>query len=375
MAEPVPILVPQEVVNDTTVRVISLSAVAGHRVSAGQAVVELETSKSNIQVEATADGWLCLLCKVGDDVPVGGLIGHVFASEEAYNAALAPAAKPEQAPSVDVGVTVFSDEARALLQSSGLSEAAFQGMAFVRAADVRARLNPQPSAPPIESAPVPVAAPAAAVVPDEPFQQTFAEDWPLGQLIRADLHRVNGRHDNKEWFEQWLNNPAFRFVMWFRIAQWARRKPLTKLLVYPVARYFLNRIHYQTGIRLPLSVKAGPGLFLGHWGSMIISPRCTIGANGTLSNDINIGGAGGGNGQGVPQLGDNVFVGPGVRIAGPIMIGQNAAIMGNTLVTATIPPNSIAIGVPHRISGRHDDNVFVSHRDYPSPEPASASAP
>ena len=167
MTEPAPILVPQEVVNDTTVRVISLSAVAGQRVSAGQAVVELETSKSNIQVEAIADGWLRLLCKVGDDVPVGGLIGHVFATEEAYNAALAPAAKPEQAPSVDAGVTVFSDEARALLQSSGLGEAAFQGMAFVRASDVRARLNPQPSAQPVESALVPTHAPAPVPTDDE----------------------------------------------------------------------------------------------------------------------------------------------------------------------------------------------------------------
>ena len=351
MTEPAPILVPQEVVNDTTVRVISLSVVAGQRVSMGQPVIELETSKSNIQVEAPIDGWLRLLCKVGDDVPVGGLIGHVFATEEALNAAIAPVVKAEPVPVAATAVTVFSDESRALMQSSGLTDAAFQGMAFVRASDVRARFDP-----PTETQPAPT------IVSSDNFQQTFADDWPLLKLIRADLHRVNGRHDNKEFFEQWLKNPAFCFVMWFRIAQWARRTPLTKLVVYPFASFFLNRIHYRTGIRLPLSVKAGPGLFLGHWGSMVISPRCTFGANCTLGNDINMGGAGGGNAQGVPQIGDNVFIGPGVRIAGPVKIGQNAAVMGNTLVTGDVPPNSIAIGVPHRISGRQDYNVFVSER-------------
>lgn len=367
MAEPVPILVPQEVVNDTAVRVVSLAFATGQQVQTGQAVAELETSKSNIQVEAPSTGWLRLLCKAGDDVPVGGQLGLLFSSQAELNAALLPPPAALQVAGMEPetitatpGITVFSDDARALLHASGLDEAAFSNMSFVRAADVRARL--QPAAVQVETPP-----PAPITPEDTPFQQTSSDGWPLGMLIRSDLHRIHGRRDNVELLRHWWRSPGFRYVLWFRIAQWARKQKWSKILVYPFAVFFLDRTHFRTGIRIPLGVKAGPGLFLGHWGSMLLSPDCTIGANCTLGNDINIGSAGGSGKKGVPHLGDNVFIGPGVRIAGPVTIGQNAAIMANTLVTGNVPPNAIAIGVPHRISGRQESNPYISQTDYPRP--------
>ena len=369
MTEPISILVPQEVVNDTSVRVVSLAFTTGVQVSAGQPVAELETSKSNIQVEAPVAGWVQLLCKVGDDLPVGGLLGRLFESQAGLEAALRqpPAtALPSETSADAPGITVFSAQARLLLEETGLDEKAFQGRAFVRAADVKALLRDEPSPAPAEP---PGAAPAEvlATPSDAPFQQTSADGWPLWTLIRSDLHRIDGRHDNKEMLHHWWHNPAFRYVLWFRIAQWARQRTWAKLLVYPFASLALERCHLRTGIRIPLSVKAGPGLSLGHWGSMIISPGCSFGANCTLGNDINMGSAGGTGKRGAPQIGDNVFVGPGVRIAGPVNIGQESAIMANTLVTGEIPPHSIAIGVPHRISGRQETNVFVTHTNYPCP--------
>ena len=374
MTEPVPILVPQEVVNDTSVRVVSLACASGQEVKEGQSVAELETSKSNLQVEAPSAGWLQLLCKIGDDVPVGGVLGRLYISKAECQAALQASSAPVLAPSpaeeepTASAVTVFSEGARALMKAKGLDEALFKGQSFVRAADVQALLRddlpPAATLPTAEAAPVKTPAPAKEAIP---FQQTLDEAWPLWPLIRADLHRINGLHDNAELLRQWWWNPGFCYVLWYRIGRWARLRPWAKLLIYPLAILILHRRHLQSGIRIPLSVKAGPGLLIGHWGSIWINPACTLGANCTLGNDINFGSAGGAGKIGVPHLGDNVFVGPGARVAGPVKVGQNVAIMPNTLVTTDVAPGSIVVGVPHKVSGHQDHNIFVSQTHYPLP--------
>lgn len=370
MTEPLPILAPQEVVNDTSVRVIRILVKTGCEVQPGQAIVELETSKSNIQVEAPAGGWLQLLCTEGEDIPVGGLLGRLFESKAGLDAVFSSSVQttpPLDEPASDAGAapsTVFSDQARALLAGNGLAEDLFKGRAFVRAADVRALLH---HGEPVSEQPAPVPPRLEKATPDAAFQQTFADGWPLWTLIRSDLHRIDGRHDNKEMFHHLLRNPAFRYVFWFRIAQWSREHAWSRLLLYPLALFFLDRVHFRTGIRIPISVKAGPGLFLGHWGSMVVNPKCTLGMNCTLGNEISLGSAGGAGQRGVPQLGDNVYVGPGARLAGAINIGQNAAVMPNSLVTTDVPPGSIVIGVPHRVSGHQAANPFTSNTDYPQP--------
>jgi serine O-acetyltransferase len=366
MTDPTAIRVPQEVVNDTSVRVVRLLSTTGQQIMAGQTIAELETSKSVLQVEAPASGWLQVLCKEGDDLPVGGLIGQLYKSEGSLQATLQPTPVKLQPVATNLlpetsTATVFSDDARALIHSHGLSEAAFHGRGFVRAADVKALLKTEP----LMSVESPALPPMIAA--KVPFTQTLAEDWPLLALIRADLHRIEGRHDNATLLHQWWWNPGFNYVFWFRITQWTQRRRWARPIFFPLLVLILHRRHLQSGIRIPLSVKAGPGLHIGHWGGIWINPQCRLGANCTISNDVNAGSAGGASKVGVPQIGDNVYIGPGSRLAGPIQIGQNVAIMPNTLVTADVPPNSIIIGVPHRISGRLEHNNFVSNTQYPLP--------
>lgn len=368
MPEPVSISVPQEVVNDTTVRVIRVVIAHGQPVSAGQAVVELETSKSNLEVESPAAGWLELLCKAGDDLPIGGLIGRVHAAfEDMHATAVAQAPIATAIDEEDTGgsthAPVFSHAARQLIARRGLDESQFAARAFVRATDVEAFGGDSRESDVTATTDV---APDAGSTAME-FHQTLAEHWCLLDLIRADLHRIDGRHDLAEFLRQWWWNPSFSYVLWFRVAQWARAVPWAKLLVYPLALMALQHRHLQSGIRIPISVKAGPGLLVAHWGSIWVNPASTLGANCTLANDINMGSAGSGGKPGVPQVGDDVYVGPGARLAGAIKIGRGVAIMANTLVTADVPPGSVVIGVPHRITAQKDRNTFVSHTDYPLP--------
>lgn len=356
MPDPIAILVPQEIANDDSVRVVSLAIAHGQRVLAGARVAEIETSKSTVEITTPADGWAELCCKAGDDIAIGGLLARLHASElraPAEHAAITAAAGSTAQH------TVFSEAARKEIAARGLDPAAFAGRGFVRERDVTGATTA-----------VPVAEPAAATPSaPQPFQQTFCEDWPWHRLIKADLFRINGADDARELLANWWTNPAFVYVMWFRIAQAARRHPLARLLIYPFARWRLGRCHYRTGIRIPLSVKAGPGLLIGHWGAVWISPECSFGANCSLGNGINIGGAGGSGKRGVPQLGDNVFIGPGAKLSEPITIGHEAAVMANTVVAADVPPGAIALGVPHRIAGRQERNRYVSNRCEFTPSP------
>ena len=306
-----------------------------------------------------------MLIQEGEDVQVGSVLGRIFDSEMSLEAASVGSSENTDSSllSLDMepSITIFSQEARFLMESAGIDEIEFADRAFVRASDVKAVLGDD-------------LAPKSGefklrteLATDFAFHQTFGEEWSVWSLVRSDLHRINGRHDKGEFFRQWFWNPGFSYVLWLRVAQWARKNKWAKLLIYPIAVLLLHRRHLQSGIRIPLSVKVGPGLLIGHWGGIWISPSCSLGANCTLLNDVNLGSAGSGGKSGVPHLGDNVFIGPGSRVAGAVRIGSQAAVMANTVVTMDVPPGSIVIGVPHRVSGSHQNNNFVSHTDYPSP--------
>lgn len=352
MTDPVAILIPQEIANDDSVRVVSLKITHGQLVRVGSIVAEIETSKSNIEINASAEGWAELCCKEGDDLAIGAVIAKLHPKE------LRQTSEPALTnhPGASAQQTVFSDAALKLIQARGLSPDVFQGRSFVRERDVIGQNEFCIAQPEPESLPVEPPAMSAAL------QQSFCEDWPWLRLLKADLFRINGADDAREFFVNWWTNPAFTYMTWFRIAQASRRHPIARILIYPLARWRLNSCHYRTGIRIPLSVKVGPGFQIGHWGAVWINAGCSFGANCTLGNDINIGGAGGSSKKGVPQIGDNVFIGPGARLSEPIKVGQESAIMANTVVAADLQPGSVALGVPFRVVGRHENNRFVTNR-------------
>lgn len=361
MPDPIAILVPQEIANDDAVRIVSLNIKESQWVNEGDHVAVIETSKSTIEVTATGNGWAELCTKAGEDMPIGGTIAKLHAMQKSLTAPKVPAPGDTITADSPTWQPVFSNAAQRKIESLGLEPVDFQGSRFVRERDItNASSLPSAASPPTDGELV--TSQTSDPVTSQPLQQSFCEDWPWHQLLKADLYRINGRVNAGELFTQWQKNPWFVYVLWFRIAQAARHSLLARLFIYPFAVWRMNRCHYRTGIRIPLSVKAGPGLFVGHWGSVVVNPGCSFGANCSLGNDINIGGAGDAGTKGVPQFGDNVFIGPGARLSGPIIVAQEAAVMANTLVAADLPPGAIAIGVPHRISGFQTINRFVSNR-------------
>ena len=90
---------------------------------------------------------------------------------------------------------------------------------------------------------------------------------------------------------------------------------------------------------------------------VVIGETTEIGDNCTLYQGVTLGGTGKDTGKRHPTLGDNVLVGAGAKVLGPIMIENNSKIAANAVVLKDIPENSTAVGIPARIARREGRKV------------------
>ena len=124
--------------------------------------------------------------------------------------------------------------------------------------------------------------------------------------------------------------------------------PIFKYLMR-IAGFFIYKFtEIVFGVSIPPGTNIGPGLYIGHTGSIRINYDVIAGKNLNIGLGVIIGHAGFGR-KGVPVLGDNVFVGTGAKVLGNIKIGNNVRIGANAFVVKDVPDNATAVGVPARI--------------------------
>ncbi len=144
-----------------------------------------------------------------------------------------------------------------------------------------------------------------------------------------------------------LRAPGVQAVIVFRFGQWVRKRSfIIRMLFEPV--YFVSNLWIQMawGIELPRSAKVGPGLYIGHFGGITISSEAVIGKNCNLSQNITIGVAGKGDRMGVPVIGDHVYIAPGARLFGKIIVGHHVKIGANAVVHKDIPDHAVVVLAP-----------------------------
>lgn len=108
-------------------------------------------------------------------------------------------------------------------------------------------------------------------------------------------------------------------------------------------------IEIITSIDLPADCEIGEGLYIGHFGPIIVNGKSRLGRNCNLSQGVTIGVVQRGERQGVPVIGDRVYIGPNAIVIGGIEVGHDAAIGAGAVVTRAVPPLAVMAGNPAKI--------------------------
>lgn len=182
----------------------------------------------------------------------------------------------------------------------------------------------------------------------------------LKDIVYSDLYRFTGnvRRHNKVFLtfvQEWMSSPEFRFLNSFRRTQYyylaMMNSPIGfKRLVSKIAFHFYNiglnhkTIKYQ--FQIPYETKIGKGLYLAHFGRVIIHPKSVIGHNVNISTGVVIGTQFRGPRKGAPNIGNYVWIGANAVIVGNIRIGNNVLIAPGAYVNFDVADNSIVIGNP-----------------------------
>ena len=104
-----------------------------------------------------------------------------------------------------------------------------------------------------------------------------------------------------------------------------------------------------TGIEIHPGATIGRGLVIDHGSGVVIGETAEIGDNCTLYQGVTLGGTGKDEGKRHPTLGNNVLVGAGAKVLGPMKIGDNTKIAAGAVVLDEIPANSTAVGIPAKV--------------------------
>jgi len=125
-----------------------------------------------------------------------------------------------------------------------------------------------------------------------------------------------------------------------------------------------------TGIEIHPSARIGQGLFIDHGTGVVVGETAEIGDDVTLYQGVTLGGTGFATGKRHPTVQDNVTIGSGAKLLGPITVGHGAKIGANSVVIHDVPPNSTVVGNPGhpvRVEGRRPEGPDADWIHLPDP--------
>jgi serine O-acetyltransferase len=125
-----------------------------------------------------------------------------------------------------------------------------------------------------------------------------------------------------------------------------------------------------TGIEIHPAADVGEGLFIDHGMGVVVGETAEIGTNVTLYQGVTLGGTGFAAGKRHPTVQDNVTIGSGAKLLGPITIGHGAKIGANAVVIHDVPANSTVVGNPGhpvRVEGRRPEGPDADWLHLPDP--------
>jgi len=198
-----------------------------------------------------------------------------------------------------------------------------------------------------------------------PGLDTFAR---VAKEIRRDVHAAQERDPaargvgSSEIIAIW---PGVHAVLAHRVAHalYDAHVPLLPRLIAGVTRLL-------TGIEIHPAARIGRGLFIDHGMGVVIGETAEIGDDVTIYQGVTLGGTGFSCGKRHPTVQDNVTIGSGAKLLGPITVGHGSKVGANSVVIHDVPPNSTVVGNPGhpvRIDGRRPEGPDADWVHLPDP--------
>lgn len=151
--------------------------------------------------------------------------------------------------------------------------------------------------------------------------------------------------------------PGFHALLVYRGANWLWKRNF-KLIARVISH--IGRI--LTGIEIHPGARIGDRFFIDHGMGVVIGETASIGNNVTIYHDVTLGGTSWEKGVRHPQVGDDVIIGAGAQLLGPIHIGAGARIGSNAVVVRDVPAGATMVGVPAReVTEGNKDAAAMAH--------------
>lgn len=173
----------------------------------------------------------------------------------------------------------------------------------------------------------------------------------ITQYIKSDLYRIKGTVDLKTYILASIFNRGFKYTFWLRINR--SNNKILRLL----ARIMLTVKSRSYQIQISRNAEIGYGFFINHGMCVVIAGSAKIGNNCTVSQFLTIGSMH----DSAAEIGDNVYIGPGVSIVENVKIGNNVTIGAGSVVTKDIPDNVTAAGVPAKVISSKSPGRLIYH--------------
>lgn len=186
--------------------------------------------------------------------------------------------------------------------------------------------------------------------------------------LSVDLDNYAFRIGWPKW--TWVFMPLLYTTSWpivtYRFNRWVLTSvhiPVIRQLLRIVGLILKRAMETLTTVQISERADIGKGIFIAHFGSIVIYSGTRIGEHVSLHQDVTFGLAGRGEKQGSPIVGDRVYVGAGAKVIGKVHVGNDVIIGCNAVVVDDVPDFTSVAGVPAKVLNTLGSEGFVPFRE------------
>ena len=180
--------------------------------------------------------------------------------------------------------------------------------------------------------------------------------------FKADLGRLRRYGSRESTLRLLLFNQGIWACACYRAGRWLndhRPPPGIRQVVTFGYHVWWKWVETHTGISISPDCRIGPGLYIGHFGQIILHSDVVMGRDCNLSQGVTLGLAEREGTWGVPTVGDRVYIAPGAKVIGPIHLADGTVVGANAVVVRSTDENDVVGGIPAKVISRKGSGEFI----------------